>query len=93
MHKRFLLKIIFFSYPIGTCSLFDVACDADDGFVININNTCKDIQYSQLPADNAGIFITASDLASDGKPDIKTLMSNLDGNCSFDGIILKFLPQ
>ena len=58
---------------LAPCELFNVDCTVAGGFKVTIDDSCKQTQYSQLPADNNGIFVYASNLAENVNPDLNMI--------------------
>jgi len=64
----------------SSCHVFTVACKVTDGFEIIINEDCKKAKYPQLPSDNRGLFVYASDLDTNDDLDF----SKVPDKCKFD---------
>ena len=68
------------------CTLFTGECTVQNGFTIKINDACKASSYSQLPADNNGLFAHASTMPA--TEDITTVIDGLANACKFDSLEL-----
>ena len=75
-------------FIVTKCELFDGECTVNGGFVITIDQACKDESYSQLPADNMGLF--AHSTPSLNMDSIKDVIGVLDDTCKFNGFWFNF---
>ena len=58
----------------------------NDGFTVTIDSSCKASTYSQLPADNNGLFAYASNLPA--TENVTAVIDGLANVCKFDGLNL-----